>query len=172
MFLSRFMLLFKAVPPQWALAGAVTALVVVALPALASERVYRCGQLYTNQPAPDQSCEVLTGGHVSVVGQARPTPPQSLAPATAKPRTSEPVRGRKPQAAETRTQEALAVLQSERERALTRLRQSQTQLQQTERSSPESGGEAIHAARQALERAQLDLQSLDREVARWERKSP
>jgi hypothetical protein len=140
---------------------------VSAAQALARDRVYRCGQLYTNQPAPDQACEVVTGGRLSVLGPA-PAPNGVAQP------VPEPASAGKPRvpSAASRSQEALLVLRTERERVQERLRQARQNLAQWQQAHPSAPAEETHRARMSVERAELDLQSLDREISRWEKKQP
>ena len=59
---------------------------LTALPAMAQEKVYRCGNEYTNNAADAQKrgCKIMEGGNVTVVqGTARAAPAPAAAPSAA-----------------------------------------------------------------------------------------
>ncbi|MEJ8821027.1 hypothetical protein WKW80_03120 [Variovorax humicola] len=90
---------------------------LAALPALAQERVYRCGNEYTNNAteAQKRGCKVMEGGNVTVVQGARPAAVQSsTASAVKSPPGSPRVEGVDQRA---RDGEARTVLQNELKKA-------------------------------------------------------
>ena len=121
------------------------ALVAVHSGAAAEGAVYRCGQTYTNRPAPQQACERLTGSAVTVVPAPRSGPALPMPAAT--PANPDP-------AQRARDEQALQILQTE----LAQAQQRWTQLQ------AQGPGDAAHSA--ALARQQRDIESLQREIAR------
>lgn len=102
--------------------------------------VYRCGDVYTNVPlnAQDVPCQPLSGGHVSVMGRTKSSQPHAAQPEARAPSASPA-----DSAAGVR-----AILQAE----LTLARQ---RLQAASAGSPEA------------QRAQDDIDGLQREMARW-----
>jgi hypothetical protein len=49
------------------------AIVLVAMaPALAQNRIYRCGNEYTNQVKGRKDCKLVEGGNITVIGGAAP----------------------------------------------------------------------------------------------------
>lgn len=107
--------------------------------------VYRCGQTYTNRPAPQQACERLAASAVTVVPAPRSGP--AVPSAAASHAAPDP-------AQRTRDEQALQILQTE----LVQAQQRWTQLQ------AQGPGDAAHTA--ALARQQRDIDSLQREIAR------
>lgn len=119
--------------------------------------VYRCGNVYTNQPQDASACTVVTGAQVSVVSAiASPTPPARPKPLV-KSATSNPARVNDADAAQRATA-ALAVLRVELEQAQQRLAQAHV--------AARSGVDSLRA-QQDQTRAQQDIASLQREMARW-----
>ena len=53
--------------------------------ALAQDRIYRCGNEYTNtvSEAQAKNCKLISGGNVTVIQAVKPPPPRAAAPATA-----------------------------------------------------------------------------------------
>lgn len=115
--------------------------------------VYRCGDTYTNQQPPGQSCQRLQGGHVSVIG----APPKAEAA-----RTEAAPQVRRSASKAERQQAALAVLRAELVEAQARLAQAQAALGQASDD---------RAAEVAVVRAQDDVVSLQREIKRWKGQS-
>ena len=139
--------------------------------ALESQRVYRCGNVYTNQPDPALHCKPLSGGNVTVVEGTRvqhATASAASAPAPA-------VIGVKVDAAEQRHRDAqaLVVLQAELHKA----QQQQTLLRQAwndgaperradEFRQPQKYQDRVAQLRVSLQRADADVAGLQRELSR------
>lgn len=115
-----------------------------------SATVFRCGEVYTNQRVAGQGCEPVTGGQVSVIG----APQRAATQDVVKPA---PLKGSKAQDP-AQADKALAVLRAELAQAENRLAQAQA-----ERASGSAAAEQAHS------RAAADVQSLQREIARWSR---
>ena len=45
-----------------------------------TQRIYRCGNAYTNHPEPNANCKALSGGSVTVIEGTRIQVPQVVAP--------------------------------------------------------------------------------------------
>ena len=117
-----------------------------------SATVFRCGEVYTNQRVAGQGCEPVTGGQVSVIGAPKRAATKGVG--VAKPA---PLKGSKAQDP-AQADKALAVLRAELAQAENRLAQAQA-----ERASGSAAAEQAHS------RAAADVQSLQREIARWSR---
>lgn len=102
--------------------------------------VYRCGDVYTNVPrdAQDVACQPLTGGQVSVMGRTKPLQPHAAQPEARAPSASPA----------DSAAGVLAILQAELTLARQRLLAANV-------GSPEA------------QRAQDDIDGLQREMARW-----
>ena len=82
--LLRHSLLFDRVVRDLLLPGFCLALLFFAWPACASseqQRIYRCGNAYTNQPDPAANCKPLAGGSVTVIEGTRVQGAQAASPA-------------------------------------------------------------------------------------------
>ena len=133
----------------WGIAG-----LIACAGAVAQAAVYRCGDVYTNQAIAGQQCHVLVGGQISVVGS---TPRSQPSPARAQAQ-SPSLAASRPEPAD-KAEQALAVLRAELVQAQQRLSQAQ--------AAPSSDRAR---AQQAQARAQADVDSLNREIARWSRR--
>ncbi|PIT76469.1 hypothetical protein [Limnohabitans sp. B9-3] len=151
-----------------------------------SPRVFRCGNVYTNQPAPSQNCKPLTGGHVTVIeGTQVQTPVSSATPgstalaassassdatASAAPPSKHKV---DPQAQRQRDAQASVLLQTELQRAQARhtellqlWRNGEPERQADEQRQPQKYQERVAQLRAALQRSEADVAGLLRELAR------
>lgn len=138
---------------------------LVCAAAVQANGVYRCGDTYTNQKPWGEGCQRLQGGHVSVMGQAPEAPRDGgEAPASASQRAAPKAT---PASGAERQQAALAVLRAELHRAQARLAQAQAELARaTTQGAADATPEAV-----AVTRAQDDVDSLRREIKRWEGQS-
>ena len=153
----------------WALMG----LAGVACTATASaepQRIYRCGNAYTNQPDPAAHCKPLLGGSVTVIEGPRVQAPPAVGPsATASGGSS------KVDAAEQRQRDAQAhtVLQAELQKALKQhadlLREwnnGEPERRADEFRQPQKYQDRVAQLRGALQRAEADVAGLQRELSR------
>lgn len=94
-----------------------TAALVLAAPAWAQDRIYRCGNEYTNTvtDAQAKTCKLVSGGNVTVVQAVRPNPAASVK--TASSSSSQP--GQRVDAGEQRAKDSDArfILESELKKA-------------------------------------------------------
>ncbi|CAN1543995.1 hypothetical protein MCEMAEM4_01896 [Burkholderiaceae bacterium] len=164
----------------------VLALWIVPAAQAESPRVFRCGNVYTNQPAPSQNCKPLTGGHVTVIeGTQVQTPVSSATPgstalaassassdatASAAPPSKHKV---DPQAQRQRDAQASVLLQTELQRAQARhtellqlWRNGEPERQADEQRQPQKYQERVAQLRAALQRSEADVAGLLRELAR------
>jgi hypothetical protein len=148
----------------------------VALPLHAQDRIYRCGNEYTNNPTPAQrkECKALEGGNVTVVqGPARAASrPQGSTAATPAPASSDQPRV-DPGQQKARDSDARAILESELRRAEVRLADAQREYNggNPERRGDEARNHGKYAERvaelkSAVTRAEADVAGLRRELAR------
>ncbi len=136
------------------------------------QRIYRCGNAYTNQPDPAANCKPLAGGSVTVIEGTRVQGSQAVAPAG---HVSGGAAAAKVDGSEQRQRDAQAqmVLQTELQRA----QQQQTELlrewnngeperRADEFKQPQKYQERVAQLRAALQRVQADVAGLQRELAR------
>lgn len=140
--------------------------VVASVGAAEPQRIYRCGNAYTNQPEPNANCKVLSGGSVTVIEGTRPQGAQVGGTSAS---------GVKVDSTEQRQRDAQAhiVLQTELQRA----QQQQAELlrewqngtperRADEHRQPEKYQRRIAELRGALQRSEADIAGLQREIAR------
>jgi hypothetical protein len=145
------------------------------LPAKAAgepQRIYRCGNAYTNQPDPSARCQLLTGGHVTVIEGTRV---QGSQPVEGHPSAGSNVGMGKVDTAEQRHRDtqAQAVLQAELHKAQS---QHAELLREWNNGEPERRADEFHQPqkyqarmaqlRTALQRTEADVAGLQRELQR------
>lgn len=142
---------------------------LVPLAAMAEERIYRCGNEYTNTATEEQmkSCKLVTGGNVTIVQ----TPKVAIKAATgARPQASEPGGGA---AQRERDNDARAILESELKKTQSRLDELNKEYNKGE---PEKRGEEgrnyqkylerVAELKASIARAQSDIEGIKRELGR------
>jgi hypothetical protein len=138
------------------------------------QRIYRCGNAYTNQPDPAANCKPLAGGSVTVIEGTRVQGPQMVAPA-ANASGGASAGMAKVDSAEQRQRDTQAhvVLQAELQRA----KQQQSELlrewnngeperRADEHRQPQKYQERVTQLRGALQRIEADVAGLQRELSR------
>jgi len=164
--------LFRSVR-VWVLMG-LACVVCTAMATSEPQRIYRCGNAYTNQPDPAANCKPLVGGSVTVIEGTRVQGPQaagsnSTASATAGGSTS------KVDSAEQRQRDAQAqtVLQAELQKTLKQhadlLREwnnGEPERRADEFRQPQKYQDRVAQLRGALQRAEADVAGLQRELSR------
>jgi len=134
------------------------------------QRIYRCGNAYTNQPDPEANCKPLAGASVTVVEGTKVQGPQAVAP-------SQNASGGMPRldSAEQRRRDAQAqtVLQAELQKALQQqadlLREwnnGEPDRRADELRQPQKYQDRVVQLRGALQRAEADVAGLQRELSR------
>lgn len=136
-------------------------------PCLAQERIYRCGNEYTNTlPDPkNKGCKLVEGGNVTVVQGTRPAPAQAV-------RAASGVRVESPEQ-KSRDSDARQILESELQKAQAR----QAELaREYNNGEPEKRGdevrnhqrylERVNELKAALARNESDIAGIRREIAR------
>lgn len=150
----------------------------ILLPAFAQERIYRCGNEYTNDAsvAKARGCKVMEGGNITIV---RGTSPQSSPNASTAP--AAPRNGSRNDSPEQRARDSDArrILEAELRKAEDRLAQAQKAYAngQPEKEGIESRNyqrylDRVAELKAALNRAETDVNSLKRELARMGTPSP
>jgi hypothetical protein len=159
--------------------GSVLALSMFPAAQAESPRVFRCGNVYTNQPAPSQHCKPLTGGNVTVIEGTQVQTPVSLATPTlpaptdaASVATAGPHKV-DPQAQRQRDAQASVLLHTELQRAQARHAEllrlwnnGEPERQADEQRQPQKYQERVVQLRAALQRSEADVAGLLRELAR------
>ena len=132
------------------------------------QRIYRCGNAYTNQPEPNANCKAMSGGSVTVIEgtriQGAPAAPSSLGASGVKVDSAEQ---------HQRDTQAQVVLQAELQRAHKQqaelLREWQNGVPERradEHRQPEKYQRRVTELRAALQRSEADIAGLQRELAR------
>ena len=152
----------------------------VALPASAQDRIYRCGNEYTNQIKGRSDCKLIEGGNVTVVrGTAPAAAPvtRSAAASPAAPRTaSAPASSPRADSPEQRARDAdaRAILEQELRRA--EARQNELTKEYNNGEPDKIGGEArnyqkyldrVAEMKASMARNQSDIDGLKRELSRF-----
>ncbi len=148
---------------------------VAAWPASATsepQRIYRCGNSYTNQPDPAANCKPLASGSVTVIEGTRVQGPSATAPNAP---SSTPTSAGKVDSTEQRQRDtqAQAVLHAELQRALKQhselLREwnnGEPERRADEHRQPQKYQDRVAQLRGALQRTEADVAGLQRELSR------
>lgn len=159
--------------------GALVCSAVLASAAWSQDRIYRCGNEYTNNvsQAKERNCKLVEGGNVTVLQGARPSNP-AAAPAAAR---STPAASASPAGAprvasndqRARDSDARAILESELRKAEARLAELKTEYNDgaPQRTALELRNPQLHMERTAdlkarLARAESDVSGIRRELGR------
>lgn len=134
------------------------------------QRIYRCGNAYTNQPDPALNCKPLAGGSVTVIEGTRVQLPQTVSPmvnasgGSAKVDSSEQ---------RQRDAQAQAVLQAELQKAqsqhaelLREWHNGEPERRADEHRQPQKYQDRVAQLRGALQRTEADVAGLLRELSR------
>ena len=147
------------------------------LPAAATsepQRIYRCGNAYTNQPDPAANCKPLAGGSVTVIEGTR-VQGASIASPQANASGSAITGSAKVDSAEQRQRDtqAQAVLQAELQKAqqqhaalLRDWNNGEPERRADEFRQPQKYQDRVAQLRSALQRTQADVAGLQRELQR------
>jgi hypothetical protein len=134
------------------------------------QRIYRCGNAYTNQPDSSGNCKPLAGGSVTVIEGTRVQGPQALSPTVNASGGSTRV-----DSAEQRQRDAQAqaVLQAELQKAqrqhaelLREWHNGEPVRRADEHRQPQKYQDRVAQLRGALQRTEADVAGLQRELAR------
>jgi len=152
-----------------------------AVPVVAQDRIYRCGNEYTNDPgdAKARGCRVIEGGNVTVIQGLKPAPATAPAPARANPPNGSAGGSRGDNdrvdaaAQRARDADARAILEAELRKAESRLSGLSQEYNngEPEKRGPEFRNHQMYLDRVAelkagVARAQSDVDGIKRELAR------
>jgi hypothetical protein len=138
------------------------------------QRIYRCGNAYTNQPDPAGNCKPLAGGSVTVIEGTRVQGPQAVSPSVNAGGGSS-AGAAKVDSADQRQRDlqAQAVLQAELQRAkqqqaelLREWNSGEPERRADEHRQPQKYQERVAQLRGALQRIDADVAGLQRELSR------
>jgi hypothetical protein len=138
-----------------------------------TQRIYRCGNAYTNQPDPTANCKPMSGGSVTVIEGTRVQGP-SVSTATANPNTNASAAA-KVDSTEQRQRDAQAhmVLQAELQKAqkqyaelLRDWHNGEPERRADEHRQPQKYQDRVAQLRSALQRTEADIAGLQRELSR------
>ncbi len=148
------------------------AVLLCTLPTQAQERIYRCGNEYTNnaQVAKSRNCTPMEGGNITIVEGTKPTPAARSSAAAAPRSGSDRV---DPSAQRARDSDAKAILETELRKAEGRLAEARKEYANGE---PEKQGiesrnyqrylDRVAELKAAVARAESDVAGLQRELGR------
>jgi flagellar biosynthesis GTPase FlhF len=154
---------------------ALIGIALAAWPAAATsepQRIYRCGNAYTNQPDPAMNCKPMAGGSVTVIEGTRVQGAQAVSAAA---NASGSTGAAKVEGADQRQRDAQAqvVLQSELQKAqqqhadlLREWNNGEPERRADEFRQPQKYQDRVAQLRAALQRTQADVAGLQRELAR------
>jgi hypothetical protein len=163
-------------PTAHAVVGKIVAVLVIvmAISAQAQDRIYRCGNEYTNNPTPAQKkeCKALDGGNVTVVQGVKPrSASNGKAPGPAVDGSGQPKVD--PNQQKARDADARAILEAELRRAETRLADVQREYNNgmpdrlpLEARNPAFYAQRVQDLKASLGRAEADVVGIRRELAR------
>ena len=138
------------------------------------QRIYRCGNAYTNQPDPAANCKPLAGGSVTVIEGTRVQGASVASPqANASGGTSAGSAKVDNTEQRQRDTQAQAVLQAELQKAQQQhaglqreWNNGEPERQADEQRQPQKYQERVTQLRTALQRSEADVAGLQRELAR------
>lgn len=150
--------------------------------ASAQDRIYRCGNEYTNHAptAKQRNCQVVEGGHVTVVHSrtpaAKPAPASANAgdkAASAPTTTQQRAAQINPDQQKARDNDARTILQAELARAQERLQALKLEFNDgnltksaLEMRNPQAFNERLEALKTGIARQESDVAGIERELAR------
>ena len=138
------------------------------------ERIYRCGNVYTNQPDPAARCQPLTGGRVTVIEGTRVQSPHAAGASGSASGQSNAGAAKVDSAEQSqRDTQAQAVLQAELHKAqsqhselLREWNNGEPERRADEFRQPQKYQTRIAQLRAALQRTEADVAGLQRELQR------
>ena len=148
------------------------AVLLCTLPAQAQERIYRCGNEYTNnaQVAKSRNCTPMEGGNITIVEGTKPAPAARSNPAAAPRSSNDRV---DPSAQRARDSDAKAILETELRKAEGRLAEARKEYANGE---PEKQGiesrnyqrylDRVVEMKAALQRKEADIAAIRRELSK------
>lgn len=145
--------------------------------AVAGDRIYRCGNIYTNDvsSAKQRDCKVLEGGNITIVPGTRPETPSRAAPSGAAQVVTAPAGSPRvaPEEQRARDSDARAILESELRKA--EARQADL-VQEYKNGEPDKLGpetrnyqkylDRVAELKASIERNESDIAGIKRELAR------
>lgn len=146
----------------------ILALALVWQPAGAQDRIYRCGNEYTNNAseAKERGCKLVKGGNVTVLQSSRPAAPAAAAPPASAPKVSAADQ-------KARDSDRQAILQDELRKAEARLAELTKEYNNgfPQKSALEMRNAQAYQERTAelkanMDRAQADVDGIRRELER------
>lgn len=170
----------KMTDPRLSRNLAIAMAVTLCMPVLAQERIYRCGNEYTNdaEVARSRGCKPMEGGNITIIQGTAPRNAEARPPTAPRPTTSSPATRSSSERVDSseqraRDSDARSILESE-------LRKAQERLEQATKAyangSPEKEGiesrnhqrylDRVAELKASVARAESDVTSIQRELAR------
>jgi len=166
----------------WRTAWLAVLWLATAVPVLAQDRIYRCGNEYTNDPgdAKARGCRVVEGGNVTVIQGVKPAAPAAASGGGGAARSAPPSGAARndnervdANAQRARDADARAILEAELRKAESRLTGLKAEYNngEPEKRGPEFRNHQMYLDRVAelkagVARAQSDVEGIRRELAR------
>lgn len=156
-------------------------LATACLPALAQDRIYRCGNEYTNdaEVAKSRGCKPMDGGNITIIQGTAPQAPRPVVATAPRPATTQPAArtsGERVDSSEQRARDsdARAILEAELRKAQDRLAQAQKAYAN---GAPEKEGiesrnhqrylDRVAELKASVTRAENDVAGIQRELSRF-----
>ncbi len=156
-------------------------LALASLSALAQDRIYRCGNEYTNdaEVAKARGCKPMDGGNITIIQGTAPQAPRPVVATSPRPATSQPAArtsGERVDSGEQRARDsdARAILEAELRKAQDRLAQAQKAYAN---GAPEKEGiesrnhqrylDRVAELKASVARAESDVAGIQRELSRF-----
>jgi len=149
---------------------------VVPAPALAQDRIYRCGNEYTNKPEGRSDCRLVEGGNVTVVRGTAPAASASAGASAPKRVVTAPPSAPRVSPDEQRARDADAKAILERELRRAEARQAELEKEYNGGQPDKIGGEArnyqkyldrVAELKASIARNQADIEGIKRELRRF-----
>lgn len=157
----------------WCVLCAVSGAAPMAL--MAQERIYRCGNEYTNSAvvAKQRNCQVIEGGHVTVVHSGSTSTASKSSGSEAKPANNPRAVQVDPGQQKARDNDARAILQAELQKAQEKLSAMKAEFNggnptksALELRNPQVFSERLDALKASIARQESDVAGIQRELVR------
>ena len=132
------------------------------------QRIYRCGNAYTNQPEPNANCKAMNGGSVTVIEGTRTQGPQAepASPGASGVKVDNTAQRQRDAQAQVVLQAELLRIQKQQAELLREWQNGAPERRADEHRQPDKYQRRVADLRDALRRSEADIAGLQREMAR------